>query len=109
MIDTYDVSEAEEAATIKDRALANFREQIRKGEFFGVIDLYERAAWDVGASVVETEAIREEERRLRHMARGAPGSPWGWEWPEWLECPNREAGVRCDCSLCAQERKAGVS
>jgi len=52
-----EITEADEAATSKDVALANLREQVAKGETQGVIDMYERAAWYAGATVSDTEDI----------------------------------------------------
>lgn len=56
MLDCYDVSEADEAASNKWTALENLKSQVVKGESYGVIDMYERAAWGAGATVKETEA-----------------------------------------------------
>jgi hypothetical protein len=50
-------TEADEAVTSKNVALANLRDQVAKGETQGVIDMYERAAWNAGATVSETESI----------------------------------------------------
>ena len=57
VLDPQDLTEADEAATSKEVALANLRDQIAKDETHGVIAMYERAAWGAGASVKETEAI----------------------------------------------------
>ena len=56
MIGIYDVSEADEAASDKQTALENLSAQVRRGETPAIIDMYERAAWGVGATVAETEA-----------------------------------------------------
>jgi hypothetical protein len=56
MFKDYDVSEADEAATDKETALRNLESQVRQGETPAIIDMYERAAWGVGATVAETEA-----------------------------------------------------
>ena len=56
----YEITEADEAATSKDVALANLRDQIAKGETAGIVDMYERAAWNAGATVSETEDIFQE-------------------------------------------------
>lgn len=53
----FDITEADEAADSKERALENLRDQVAKRETVGVIAMYERAAWGAGASVQETEAI----------------------------------------------------
>jgi len=52
-----EITEADEAATSKAVALSNLREQVIKQESRGVIDMYERAALNAGATVAETEAI----------------------------------------------------
>ena len=57
MSDLFDVTEADEAATTKQVALDNLRSMIAQKETQGVIAMYERAAWNAGASVRETEAI----------------------------------------------------
>jgi len=51
------MTEADESAISKAVALSNLRDQVRKLETSGVIDMYERAAWSAGASVAETEAV----------------------------------------------------
>lgn len=51
------MTEADEAATSKQVALDNLRSMIAQKETQGVIAMYERAAWNAGASVRETEAI----------------------------------------------------
>jgi len=56
MIGVYDVSEADEAASDKETALRNLRSQVERGETPAIIDMYERAAWQCGATVAETEA-----------------------------------------------------
>lgn len=64
----FDVSEADEAATSKVRALANLRAQVERSETQGVIAMYERAAWRAGATVAETDVVLTEARgdaRLR--------------------------------------------
>lgn len=53
-----EVTEADEAATSKQTALDNWREQVSKGESQGVVDMYERAALAAGATVDELEALR---------------------------------------------------
>ena len=53
----FEVTEADEAATDKARALENLRWQVLRHEAVGIIAMYERAAWGAGASVQETEAI----------------------------------------------------
>jgi hypothetical protein len=63
MFGVYDVSEADEAATTKERALSNLRAQVMQAEAMGVIDMYERAAWRAGATVSETEATVNDARR----------------------------------------------
>jgi hypothetical protein len=60
MLGIYEVTEADEAATSKDVALANLREQVAKQETQGVIAMYERAAWNAGASTRETGAVYRE-------------------------------------------------
>ena len=52
------ISEADEASTSRERALENLRDQVAKGETHGVIAMYERAAWNAGATVRETEAVQ---------------------------------------------------
>lgn len=61
----FDFSEADEAATDKRAALDNLRSQLAKGETEGVIAMYERAAWGVGATKSETEAVFREVRRRK--------------------------------------------
>jgi hypothetical protein len=56
MLGDYDVTEADEAATDKHTALSNLTAQVSQGETPAIIDMYERAAWGVGASVLETES-----------------------------------------------------
>jgi hypothetical protein len=63
MIGVYDVSEADEAASDKETALYNLTAQVIKGETPAVIDMYERAAWGVGATVAETEAAIKKGRK----------------------------------------------
>lgn len=60
----FEITEADEVATMKDRALSNLRAQVMACESHGVIDMYERAAWGAGATVAETEAILNEARRV---------------------------------------------
>jgi hypothetical protein len=60
------ISEADEAATSKETAFANLRDQIAKGETDGVIAMYERAAWGAGATVAETEALLKETDHATH-------------------------------------------
>jgi len=50
------MTEADEAASSKAVALANLREQVEKRETAGVVAMYEVAAWNVGATVAETDA-----------------------------------------------------
>jgi len=57
MSDLFTVSEADEAATSKEVALANLRAMVSQKETQGIIAMYERAAWNAGATVRETEAI----------------------------------------------------
>ena len=56
-----EVTEADEAATSKGRALMNLADQIAKRaaglETQAVVDMYERAAINAGASVAECEAL----------------------------------------------------
>lgn len=56
-IDDETPTEADESAASKQTALDNLAEQVRKDESRGIIDMYERGAWNAGASVAETEAI----------------------------------------------------
>ena len=57
------ISEADEASrNNKEIALANLREQVIGRESMGIIDMYERAAWNCGATVAETDAILREGR-----------------------------------------------
>jgi len=63
MIGVYDVSEADEAASDKETALRNLRSQVERGETPAIIDMYERAAWGVGATVKETEEVIQQARR----------------------------------------------
>lgn len=51
------MTEADESATSKEVALANLLDQVLKNETMGVIDMYERAAWNAGANVGETESV----------------------------------------------------
>lgn len=53
------MTEADEAARDKPTALANYREQVAKGEAMGVIEMYERAARTVGATDEEIRTARE--------------------------------------------------
>jgi hypothetical protein len=48
-----EITEADKATTSKAVALANLREQVSKREAHGVIDMYERAAWNAGATGAE--------------------------------------------------------
>jgi hypothetical protein len=47
------ITEADEAAGDKERALENLRDQVRKGETMGVIEMYEQAARKAGATTEE--------------------------------------------------------
>lgn len=51
----YDVEEADEASYCKQSALSNLRYQVLQKESMGIVDMYERAAWNAGATVTETE------------------------------------------------------
>lgn len=51
------ITEADEAAHDKVSALRNLRAQVLAGEGQGVVSMYERAAWNEGATVAETEAV----------------------------------------------------
>jgi hypothetical protein len=51
------VTEADEAARDKHEALQNLREQVLKSEAEGVVAMYERAAWNEGATADETEQV----------------------------------------------------
>lgn len=62
-MDPFETSEADESATDRATALANLREQVIKRETQGVIAMYERAAWNAGATIEETN---------RAMKEGAP-------------------------------------
>ena len=53
----FEISEADEAATSKAAALDNLRSQVDRKETPAIVDMYERAAWDAGATVQETEEI----------------------------------------------------
>lgn len=59
------VTEAGETATDKERALLNFRDQVRMGETVGVIQMYEDAARQAGASEKEIEDSRHRASRYR--------------------------------------------
>ncbi len=61
----YDITEADEAATDKETALRNLESQVIKGETPAIIDMYERACWNVGATVGETEAVIRRARGTR--------------------------------------------
>ena len=58
MIDFDDITEADEQPPSKAVRLAALREQIRKGEPEPIIEMYERAAWDAGATRDDTSAAR---------------------------------------------------
>lgn len=68
------MTEADEAAKDKATALENLREQVQKRESAGVVDMYERAAWNAGATVEETERAR------RYDPEGEPERLYrGWK------------------------------
>lgn len=54
------ITEADESATSKQRAIENLKSQVYKGESVGVIDMYEQAALNSGASVQEIEQAMKE-------------------------------------------------
>ena len=72
------MTEADEAAKDKPTALANLREQVAKGESAGIVDMYERAAWNVGATVQETDAAMKAGREARNT-RDASDLYRGWK------------------------------
>lgn len=53
----FDVTEADEGATSKGRALMALEAQVLKDETMGIIQMYEDAALAAGATVAETEVI----------------------------------------------------
>ena len=53
----FEISEADEAATSKEAALDNLRSQVSRKETPAIVDMYERAAWNAGVTVAETEEI----------------------------------------------------
>lgn len=59
----FDVTEADEAATSIHRALSNLYDQVIRRETPAIVDMYERAAWNAGATVAQTEATIREARR----------------------------------------------
>lgn len=59
---TLDVTEADEAATTKERALENLRYQVTNGETMGVIAMYEQAAYNAGASYADIQTIIKQTR-----------------------------------------------
>ena len=72
------MTEADEAVKDKPTALANLQEQVSKRESAAIVDLYERAAWNVGATVQETDAAMARGRAERN-AREALDLHRGWK------------------------------
>lgn len=64
-MDIFDVTEADEGATSKGRALMALEAQVLKDETMGIIQMYEDAALAAGATVAETEKVMTEARRVR--------------------------------------------
>jgi hypothetical protein len=57
-----EITEADEAATDKETALRNLFSQVVHDETMGVIAMYERAAWNAGATPGETDEIIQKAR-----------------------------------------------
>ena len=73
-----DISEASESSPSKATALANIREQVERGETMGVVAMYERAAYQAGATVAEVcEATRKQRPRIWRVCRGNGSIPTG--------------------------------
>lgn len=74
------MTEADEAAKDKATALDNLREQVAKRETAGVIAMYQVAAWNVGATVGETDAAMKAGRERRTDSEGEPERLYrGWK------------------------------
>jgi hypothetical protein len=52
----HEITEADESATSKTRALANLHEQVLNGETMGIVSMYELAAMSAGANFYEVWA-----------------------------------------------------
>ena len=73
-----EITEADESDTSKQRAIANFREQIIKDETMGVIDMYESVALNSGATVNEIEQARSD-AKLSKEKKEARKERFGFE------------------------------
>jgi hypothetical protein len=66
----FNITEADEAAKNKVKALYNLQDQVIKEETMGVISMYEQAAIDAGASVHEVSQTMRIARLIRkHQTR----------------------------------------